>query len=669
MNGTFSDACGVAVAMLLGIPLVLLPGYALGGLTGILGFRSLAPGDRLLCGALLGIGLLPALDSLLIQAGGVPVAALATGTLGLAALRPVARSLRESLDRAALALALLWLGVVAYALIDVDTGTALYRPVTIIDLVKHAALTRAIVEHGLPPVDPFFARPERAGYYYGFYTLTALVDWAGGRLVDGRTAFAGLAFWTGLALLGLIDRLLAATGLVADAAPRLVRRAVLLLLPAGSLDILLVLADRTTSGTWLPVPEWLNEQVLNWPASLVWVPHHVAGALAGWLGLLALAEVADRTRPDRRAEATAIGVAALAFAACAGLSVWVCLGTASAAGAWMVLLGLERRWRAAARLAVAGLLSAALAAPYLLSVLANRTDGGAPIRFSIRRFGPLDGLVDAPALSALRLILLPLNYYTALGVCAAGALLFWRLVPRREAHGREAGRLLTLCAAASLLLGGFLRSAILNNDLGARVVLLAQVATLVWTVVALTRLSEARRLRIPGLLAALLILGYATTLYGFVGMRAYPASDRPAFARLAGRPDIDRALRAAYAWAGTHLPRDLVLQQSPVPHRVFDFGLYGLQPTGVADAEARLFGAPPDAVASRLADVAPVFRDRLDGAEVRRRAEAAGIGALVVTAQDAPWSSPDSWVWRSPAVYADPLVRILRVQDLRGGSP
>ncbi|MBY0254906.1 MAG: hypothetical protein K2X54_26560, partial [Methylobacterium organophilum] len=77
MNGTFSDACGVVVATLLGIPLVVLPGYALGRLTGILGFRALVPCDRLLCGALLGIGLLPALDSLLIEAAGVPAAALA----------------------------------------------------------------------------------------------------------------------------------------------------------------------------------------------------------------------------------------------------------------------------------------------------------------------------------------------------------------------------------------------------------------------------------------------------------------------------------------------------------------------------------------------------------------------------------------------------------------
>ena len=195
-------------------------------------------------------------------------------------------------------------------------------------------------------------------------------------------------------------------------------------------------------------------------------------------------------------------------------------------------------------------------------------------------------------------------------------------------------------------------------------VLLAQVSALVWTVVALTRRSEARRLRLPSALAPLLLLGYATTLYGFVGMRAYPAFGRPAFAFLNGRPDIDRALRAAYAWAGTHLPPDLVLQASPLPRRVFDFGLYGRQPVAVADAEARLFGAPPDAVAGRLAVVGPIFGAGLNAASVRRRAVEAGIGALIVTAQDAAWNSPDSWVWQSRVAYASPNVRILRVEDL-----
>ncbi|MCJ2124208.1 hypothetical protein [Methylobacterium sp. J-077] len=666
MNASLTDACGVLAATLLGVPLVLLPGYTLGSLTGILGFRTLAPGGRLLCSALLGLGLLPALDSLLVQAAGIPVAVLANGALGLAALVTAVRELRGRIDLPAagrgLALAALWLGIVAYALIDIDTGTGLYQPVTVIDLVKHASLTRSIVEAGLPPVDPFFARPERAGYYYFFYTLCALVDWAGGALVDGRTAFAGMAFWTGIGLLGLLDRLLAATGLVRDVAPRRVRLATLLVLPAGGLDILLVIRNRIETGLWIPIPEWLNEQVLNWPSSLIWVPHHVAGALAGWLGLLTLADAADGTR---RARGTTVAVAGIAFAACAGLSVWVCLGTVAAAGTWLALLAIERRWRDAGRLVAAGVVAALLAAPYLSGLLASRSEAEQAIAFAVRSFGPLEGAADGPALSLLRLILLPVNYYLAFGVFAAGAFLFWRIVPRREAHASEAGRLLTIVAASSLLIGGFLRSAILYNDLGWRVVLLAQVATLIWSVAALTRGAGAR-LRLPGLIAVLLLLGYATTLYGFAGMRAYQTSSHPSFAFLNGRPDIDRALRAAYAWAGAHLPRDLVLQAAPGAPRVFDFGLYGSQPVAVADREARLFGAPEAAVAARLAQVEPMFRDALDADAVRRRAEATGIGALIVTAQDAPWNNPDSWVWRGRPLYASPLVRILSVEDLDG---
>ncbi|MCJ2057538.1 hypothetical protein MKL09_13320 [Methylobacterium sp. J-048] len=666
MNGSLSDMSGVLVATLLGVPLMLLPGYALGSLTGILGFRSLAPGGRLLCSVLLGIGLLPVLDSLLVQAVSISVAVLANGALGLAALVPASRAFRGRIDLPAagrgLALAALWLGIVVYALIDIDTGTGLYQPVTVIDLVKHASLTRSIVQDGLPPVDPFFARPERAGYYYFFYTLCALTDWAGGTLVDGRTAFAGMAFWTGIGLLGLLDRLLAATGLVRDASPRRVRFATLLLLPAGGLDILLVVRNRIATGFWIPMPEWLNEQVLNWPSSLVWVPHHVAGALAGWLGFLVLAETADGTR---RPPGAAIAVSGIAFAACAGLSVWVCLGTVAAAGTWLALLAIERRWRDAGRLVAAGLVAAVLAAPYLSGLLASRGEAGQAIVFGVRSFGPLEGMADGPALSLLRLILLPVNYYLAFGVLAAGAFLFWRIVPRSEAHAREAGRLLTIVAASSLLIGGFLRSAILYNDLGWRVVLLAQVATLVWTVAALSR-GAGVRLRLPGVIAGLLLLGYATTLYGFAGMRAYPASGASSFAFLNGRPDIDRALRAAYAWAGIHLPRNLVLQAASSAPRVFDFGLYGSQPVAVADREARLFGAPQEAVAARLAQVAPIFSDVLTADDVHRLAAGAGIGALIVTAQDAPWGNPESWVWRGRPLYASPLVRILSVEDLDG---
>jgi hypothetical protein len=195
--------------------------------------------------------------------------------------------------------------------------------------------------------------------------------------------------------------------------------------------------------------------------------------------------------------------------------------------------------------------------------------------------------------------------------------------------------------------------------------LLSQVAALVWTVVVLVRLAEAGgRLRLPGLLAVLLLLGYATTLYGFAGMRAYPAAAYPGFDHVNGQPAIDRDLRAAYAWAGTHLPYDLVLQHDPLVPRAFDFGLYGRQRVAVADPDAQLFGAPAEAVAARVQQVAPIFGETLAGPEVRRRAIEAGIGALIVTERDTPWRSPGSWVWRARPVYVGPRVRILRIEDL-----
>lgn len=684
MNASLTDVSGVLVATLIGVPVVVLPGYGLGAASGVLGFRDLAPGRRLLCAAFLGIGLLPFLDSALAALVGVPATALFSLAVAPAVFVLAARNLRGRIDGPACALMALWLCVIAYALIDIDTGVDLLQPIGVIDLVKHAALTRSIVESGVPPLDPFFARPERVSYYYYFYTLCALVDWLGGTWVDGRTAFAGLAFWTGIGLMGLFDRLLAASGLGRGVPAGRLRSACLLLLPAGGLDIILVLKMRLIEGVWVPVPEWLTEQVLWWPGSLIWVPHHVAAASAGWLGLLVLAEAADGERSGRAAEAASVAVAGIAFAACAGLSVWVCVGAVAAAGLWMALLLGERRWRDAGRLASAGLLGLILAAAYLRDVLANRDGSGRAIVFDVRAFPPLDGVFDEPVMSLVRLVALPLNYYLSFGVFAAGALLFWRLVPRSQAHGREAGRLLSVCAAAGLLVGGFLRSAILYNDLGWRAVLMAQIAAFVWSAVALARLATPAaagassaadlpgtiagpyRLRLPAALAALLLAGYATSLYGLIEDRAYPGSGLRSVAFLNARADIDRDLRDAYRWAGAHLPRDLVLQQDPTARRVFDFGLYGRQQVAVADQDAMLFGAPAAAVAARLMAIGPMFRETLPAPELRRRAAEAGIGALVVTARDAAWADPGSWVWRAEAAYAGPLVRIVRVEDLDG---
>ncbi|WP_336490485.1 hypothetical protein [Methylobacterium nigriterrae] len=669
MNGSVSDAIGVLAALLLDIPLVVLPGYALAGGSRLLRFPELAPGARWLVAILFGLGLLPVLDSLLVRAVGIPAAVGVNAALAMGGLALALRARGGWRIRGAVLPAALWLGIVLYALIDLDIGGALRQPFLVIDLVKHAATTHAIVETGVPPVDPFFAREGRASYYYFYYTLTALADWLGGPLVDGRTAFAGLLFWTGIGLYGLLDLLLVRSGLVDDAPPALVRRCLLVLLPAGGLGIVLALNVRLHAGSWTPDIGALNEQVAWWTTSLLWVPHHVTAALAAWLGFLALASAPERAGRRPGTDAAALLVAAGAFASCLGLSVWVTLGAVATAGLWLILLVVERRWRAALLLVGAGLLSLAVAAPHLVDLLANRGDSGSAIAVSVRRFGPLESLpLDPSSKPLLRLILLPLNYAIEFGVFAAGAFLFWRRVPAAQALRRETARLLALSAVAALALGSFLRSVIISNDLGWRVVLFAQISAVVWTVAFVVRAraapDAATPARLPRLLVALAILGYGTTAYGLFWLRAFPVSGDAQTAFINARPDVDHALRAAYRWVGRHLPADAVLQHNPTLPRAFDFGLYGRQPVGVADRAARLFGADAAAVAARLASVEPIFLGSLAPAEIRDRAAAAGIDALVVSAQDPAWSDRASWVWRSRAVYASPLVRVIRVDDL-----
>lgn len=665
MNGTVSDAVGIVLAVLIAVPVVVLPGYALGAASGILGFREASPGRQALAAVLIGLALLPWIDSMLVRAAGVPIAAAVNLLLAAPGIACAMRGMRAwRLDGLVAAAGTLWLALVVYTMADLDIEGTLQQPLLVIDLVKHAATTRAIVETGAPPQDPFFARDARVSYYYFFYTLAALVDWIGASWVDGRTAFAGLAVWTGIGLVGLLDQLLARSGLVRTRPRRRVRAILLMLLPVSGLNILLVLKTRLVGGSWVAAPEWVNEQVAWWPTSLVWVPHHVTGMLAAWLGWLALAGVTERGERPRSAPASAMLVAGVAFAACIGLSVWVCLGAVVTTTFWLAILAVERRWRAAAYVLAAGLLGLGLGALQLRDVWANRSETGAAIALAVRRFSPVEGLMPEPWMSAVRLLLLPVNYYVEFGVFASGAILLWRLVPRAEINASELGRVLTLSAVVALTLGGVLRSVVINNDLGWRVVLFGQVAAIVWTVAAVSRLGPVRSVKLPRMLAALWILGCATTLYGLVELRAYPISGDPTVSFVNARPEVDHALRDAYAWAGANLPADLVLQHDPAPRRVFAFGLYGRQPVGVADPGAKLFGASGEAVAERIILLEPVFATALDNEDLRRRVAEAGIGALVVSAQDPVWQDRTSWVWRARAAYASPLVRIIRAGDL-----
>jgi hypothetical protein len=642
-------AATAVLAVLLG-----LSGAALGAFAGWLGAKEPAPswGTALL----FSLAVLPAVLSLIARLVSLDAALGAQVALALLGI-PAARKIGPP-PLSALCGLLACAVVVAFELSDFRWGGKLYHATFAIDMVKHAATVNAILSWGLPLTDPFVNRAEPAGYYYYFYTVAAMPVRLTLGTLDARAAVGGLAVLNGAALLALAALL---QRKCVPSLPAAGRSSVLIaLLLCGNLDIIPNIMIGLASHLWPIQLEWWNEQLVPWVFSLLWVPHHVLAVIAGVFGLLLICE-----RPGTMDAV----VAGIAFASCVGASVWVGLGVALAALLWLASLLIRGHRRPALALAGAGCLAGLLLVPFIVDVLHGRSGEGIPIGFAVRPF-PVLPVAPGLAHDLISLLLLPVNYFIGFGIFAVGAVMFWR--DPCLANKTEVTRILLFAAAAGLLLGTFTRSTVVHNDLGWRVVLLPQLASLVWTSVVILarngtfRIADVRKW--PAAVGALLMIGYAGNAYELVAVRAYPLLvPNPMLApdRGWGNPDIDDEIASAYRWANTHVSRDAVLQHNPIGDaRVLAFGLYGRNRTAVADKVAMIYGAPRTEVDARLAAIAPIFTASQSAAEARARAVANGIDVLVVSSSDPVWSDRDCWVWSSPVLFASPHVRLIATRDL-----
>ena len=631
-----------------------LSGAALGAFAGRFGAKELAPSwDAAL---LLSLAVLPAALSLIARIASLDAALAAQVVLALLGI-PAARKIGPP-PLAALCGLLGCAVVVALELTDFRWAGKLYHATFAIDMVKHAATVNAIVSWGLPLTDPFVSRAEPAGYYYYFYTLAAMPVRLTLGALDARASVGALAVLNGAGLLALAALLLRKCVPSLPAAGRL--SVLIALLLCGNLDIIPNIMLGLSSHLWPIELEWWNEQVLSWVFSLLWVPHHVLALIAGVFGLLLICE-----RPG----SVGAVVAGIAFASCVGASVWVGLGVALAALLWLASLLIRGHHRPALVLAGAGCLAGLLLVPFVVDVLQGRSGEGIPIGFAVRQFPALP-LEPGLAYDLISLLLLPVNYFIGFGIFAIGAVMFWR--DPFLAKKTEVTRILLLAAAAGLLLGTFTRSTVVNNDLGWRVVLLPQLAALVWTCAVILarnwtfRIADVRKW--PAAVGAVLMIGYGGNAYELVAVRAYwllvpnPLL-RPDLGW--GNPDIDVEIASAYRWANSHVSRDAVLQHNPVGDaRALAFGLYGRNRTAVADKVAMIYGATRTEVEARLAALAPIFTASESAAEARARALANGIDVLVISSSDPVWSDRNGWVWSSPVLFALPHVRLIATRDL-----
>ena len=691
---SFPDFFPALLAALLGIAVFLLPGYAIGSFADALMFRSRVLTTRIVLAVLLSISVLPIIAFLAARLGGPWVMWILIGALSLSGLFFCIRDIAKLPTRARtfpnslLIFVAVWVILSSIALADIQSGDRLFQSVATHDFVKHTAVTNAITRTGVPPINPSFypQHPFRLVYYYFWFLLASLVEQLGGSLVTARAAVLGSIWWTGFGVACLVFLYL-----------RLRRSrlnfGVLLafgfaLLFANGLDILPV--GPSVLGNFLhhqapkyPTVEWWNEQVTGWFASMIWVPHHIAGFLASFtaLGLIHFGKTAN----DTKRRWWAIVLAGFGFASTVGLSIWLALTTAVVGAAWFLVLAYRRSYRELPNLAIAGVLSAVLSLPFLHDISSANQLHKSPVRVSVRMFYPamdymtghgLDSRLERAVVMAAAL---PLNYALELGFYAlAGiAYLFWRRKQRNGWNTSEWFEITIL--AASMFVATFLRSAVRNNDLGWRAFLPAQFILLLWAARYLTaNPGWWRRRWLGGLLALTLALGFATTALDVVLARvslAEAEASNSAYYWL-GRyvPSARQAFytKEAYLALKKILPPNAIVQHNPVVGIDFFEGTYGdRQVVAADDMYSTLYGTTPEMYQPYRAALEKIFvtDPGADPATVNAICEQDYISALLVKSTDEAWKQPKGWVAKLPVLYQNPLVKVVACGHPSASAP
>jgi len=631
------------------------------------GLGSTSAPQRLGIGLLCGIACLPVLLDLAGHIGPLAMLGLALGTwlCGVPMLAVDVSRIKGRTFGIGAALFAIWALFAGFMVVDLpaDHGRLLHSYL-VTDYVKHTSATWSIAQSGTPPWNPAAYVPGgHAVYYYFFYCLTAVTSLIGAPLgLEARHAAFAAPAVIGVALFAMACLAWQRSGLdfksdnpsknfFARQRPEVVLG---ILLCATGLDLLPVLWLVAATGGMVPtdVEQW-NAQVTSWISSCLWVPHHTSALCTALIGFIALSSSKDETAPPCWRNVILAGVA---FASMAGMSVYVGIGGALSTVIWAVTLLLRGRMQTAFRVAIAGVFALCLATPWIVSLVPAVGSGGPPpIDFRLRVFKLSDVLIESDSLRSLaRLLLLPLSYMIEFGVFALGTFRFWKEL-RHRAFPTELARLLLISTLVALVIGSFLSSTIVNNDLGWRIVLFAQFGTLIWTMSAL-RYDFSPATEFGKTILLCLALSYGFNLLAFFQLRFNAGST---YIQSAFLPDEI----AAWQWLDNTLPKGSVVQQRPDALRVIGFALYGHFPMAQADSEnARLYGASASLVDARMNQLIPIFEDKsLTAADVMSRCAAYNIKALIVSSDDAVFNDQSAWPHQLTPAFANDHVKVFLI--------
>jgi hypothetical protein len=404
--------------------------------------------------------------------------------------------------------------------------------------------------------------------------------------------------------------------------------------------------------------EHWNEQITAWVGSLLWVPHHVAGLIAGFVGVMLVHSVRSQPRPK---QFVALVFSGMAFASALGLSVWVTLIFVLFWGGWILFLYFQKEQRSLVfPMLIAGIVAFLLAGSFLMGLLSGGSGAEAgtfPISLAVRSFRFVDVFLENSTLfwkSLIRFIFLPLNYLFELGFFAFVAFI-WLKLYKKDLYKNPYYFAEILLLGVSFFIGTFTRSTLIeNNDLGWRAWLPGQFVLLIWGVDVLGQFSRTS----PGIpilsqrmkynLIVLIVIGVATTMLDVTLLRfAYNF----AFGSEAGYHIF--SARKAYTIINQTQPEDIIVQYNPSGVINRPSGLYGMRQSAISDRTA--YGVPLNDYYAKVAAVSEIFemKDLQNWEPLDALCREHSIDMIVIVSSDPLWESLDLLGRQRTLLYKD----------------
>lgn len=681
-----SDLIALALAFLLGVPFLLIPGYGIGWWLNLFQFRSCPAAMRWSFAIVIAIAALPILLYLPFRLLGVHAMHVAIIFLIISGVFACSRRgifpRISEVPRAAMIACCLWIILAVCLMLDLEQAGRLYPSTVIIDTSFRSQIISSIAESNRLPAPSYFFHPGHDvafRYHYMYFIVPALMVQATRGLITAGMALVSLSIWTGLAMFAVVS-IFGRFVWRSTEHERLIRFAWLLLAVDG-----LDLVPAGTGMVWRAIHGkqlFLNPDiglwngfgaVFSWLSTAVWSTHHIGGLVACVLGCVLLWDSRDSAVTSRW---TAASVAAIAFASAAGTSIFVTLIFAIFLFIVVIELFLNSP-RHVPPVLFSGVLAFILALPFLMDALVPATPNPpAVFHFAIRPFGPIVLLCEKLGVSSRvwnlsNLAALPINFLMELGVFAVGGI--WWLLERkhRAPEYRYRDDLVIGLAAVSLIIPSFVWSGMeISNDLGFRGVLPAQFVLIFCTAEFLSRYWKAGNQKVSGLrlsrLAVIfLAIGIGSNileifiLRGAIGTTSANTILRGDTMRVDTSAERLAQLRDAYAWIRNHTAQNAVVQENPVTTQMIPQGEYSQRRAAVYGSNpSYMIGENHAEYLAVLDQVKTIFTSESTVQTITPICRRLGIEYLVMQEGDPAWSSPRSYASQLKPLYSTPLVRI-----------